>query len=155
MADNPRAAFRTISGLIIALFVASATVGVITTILSYGGTANEDSSAHETLIATIVTPDIIGLDGQRAPSATVAVPPAVSDTLQAIPGVLGASVVYSQPGERAHSSLGLVACSQLSRTPAIGACAAGTQVANLTGLDPFGSGDEPSLTPDMCGLPPT
>jgi ABC-type antimicrobial peptide transport system permease subunit len=150
LADNPGAAFRTISGLIIALFVASATVGVLTTILSYRGTAKTDSSAHQTLIADISHPQLIGIDGQSPPqtsaAAKVAVPPALLGELTAIPGVHGATVVYSEPGSDAGSSLGLVACSQLSHTPAIGRCAAGAQVADLSGLDPFSSGQQPSLS---------
>ena len=150
LSDDPRAAFRTISGLIIALFVASATVGVLSTILSYNGTGKTDSSAHQTLIADISHPDLIGADGQspaQTSAATkVAVLPTQLDDLTAIPGVEGATVVYSQPGSGAQSSLGLVACSQLSRTPAIGRCAAGAEVADLSGLDPFSSGQQPSLS---------
>ncbi len=150
LADNPRAAFRTISGLIIALFVASATVGVLTTILSYRGTVKTDSSARQTLIADISHPDLIGINGQ-APAQTSAatndaVPPALLGELTAIPGVHGASVVYTEPGSNPDSSLGLVACSQLARTPAIGTCPAGAQVAEVSGLDPFSSGQQPSLS---------
>ncbi len=47
LSDNPRAAFRAVSGLIVALFIATATVGVITTIVAYhnastGGAAGRD-----------------------------------------------------------------------------------------------------------------
>ena len=50
LADNPRGAFRAISGLIVALFVTSAAVGIITTIFAYHGTASGGASASDTLV---------------------------------------------------------------------------------------------------------
>src|ERR1019366_15632 len=40
LSDNPRGVFRAISGLIIAIFVTSVSVGVITTILGYHSTSS-------------------------------------------------------------------------------------------------------------------
>src|SRR5205807_1273677 len=47
LSDNPRAAFRAVSGLIVALFISTASAGVITTIVAYhsastGGVAGRD-----------------------------------------------------------------------------------------------------------------
>lgn len=50
LADNPKGAFRAISGLIVALFVASASIAAITTILGYGGTASGGATASDTLL---------------------------------------------------------------------------------------------------------
>src|SRR5581483_7433356 len=52
LSDNPRAAFRAVSGLIVALFICSAALGVITTILAYqststGGVAGRDILTQE------------------------------------------------------------------------------------------------------------
>ena len=51
MSDNPRGAFRAISGLILALFVGSVSVGIIGTILDDQGTTGGGTVARETLVA--------------------------------------------------------------------------------------------------------
>src|SRR6266536_228154 len=151
LADNPSGAFRTISGLIIALFAASASVGVLTTILAYGGTANGGTVASETLLEELGHVVSIGVNGHRPPATATtttktAVPPALLSELTSIPGVRGATVVYSEPGAGQGSSAGLLLCSQLARTPAIGTCAPGADVGRLSGLNPFPSGQHSTLS---------
>ncbi len=149
LADNPKAAFRTISGLIIALFVSTASIGVLTTILSHGGTTHGDAAAQQALIQALELPDTIGIDGKppstTAATTTPAVPPVLLSTLTSTPGVQGASIIFAEPGADTNRSTGLVACDQLSRTPAIGSCAAGARVARISGLDPF-AGHQPTLS---------
>ena len=126
--DNPKAAFRFISGLVIALFVTSAAVGALSSIAAAssvgGGTAGKDSVAD--LFCTFSTSN--GPASARVPS--------VSDrTLAALrrtPGVRGVTVVH-QPssGGPAGSSFGIVACRQLALTPAIGKCAPGASGASV------------------------
>src|SRR6266508_527216 len=151
LADNPSGAFRTISGLIIALFAASASVGVLTTILAYGGTANGGTVASETLLEELGHVVSIGVNGHRPPATATtttktAVPPALLGDLTSIPGVRGATVAYSEPGAGQGSSAGLLLCSQLARTPAIGTCAPGADVGRLSGLNPFPSGQHSTLS---------
>src|SRR6266542_2459584 len=151
LADNPSGAFRTISGLIIALFAASASVGVLTTILAYGGTANGGTVASETLLEELGHVVSIGVNGHRPPATATtttktAVPPALLSELTSIPGVRGATVAYSEPGAGQGSSAGLLLCSQLARTPAIGTCAPGADVGRLSGLNPFPSGQHSTLS---------
>ena len=148
LADNPSAALGTISGLIIALFVGSASVGVLTTILSHGGTAKDTSAARQTLVQRLggpLTPIESGPPSSTTATTAVAVPPAALAELTSIPGVQGATVIYTKPGADEQSSAGLVSCSQLARTPAIGSCAAGAKVADLSGLGPISSEDLPTL----------
>ncbi len=151
LADNPSGAFRTISGLIIALFAASASVGVLTTILAYGGTAKGGTVASETLLEELGHVASVGVNGHRPPATATtttktAVPPALLGELASIPNVRGATVVYSEPGAGQDSSAGLVLCSQLAHTPAIGTCAAGADIGRLSGLNPFPSGQHPTLS---------
>src|SRR6266542_3944522 len=151
LADNPSGAFRTISGLNIALFAASASVGVLTTILAYGGTANGGTVASETLLEELGHVVSIGVNGHRPPATATtttktAVPPALLSELTSIPGVRGATVAYSEPGAGQGSSAGLLLCSQLARTPAIGTCAPGADVGRLSGLNPFPSGQHSTLS---------
>ena len=151
LADNPSGAFRTIGGLVIALLVASASVGVLTTIIAYGGTAKGGTVASETLLEELGHVASVGVNGHRPPATATtttktAVPPALLGELTSIPGVLGATVVYSEPGAGQVSSAGLVLCNQLIHTPAIGTCAAGADVGRLSDLNPFPYGQHSTLS---------
>ena len=53
LADNPRAGFRAVSGLILALFVTSVAVGVITTIVADRGAPSGGAAASDTLTAQL------------------------------------------------------------------------------------------------------
>ena len=44
LADDPQAAFRAVSGLVLALFVGSCSIGVITTIVANNGGHADDSA---------------------------------------------------------------------------------------------------------------
>jgi hypothetical protein len=123
LADNPRGAFRSISGLILALFVTTVSIGVITTILDYQGVTS-GTSASKTLI-----------DQPLAPLPST--PDRLIAQLRSIPGVQGVTILYSQPGA-SQDGLGLsvkalVSCAELLHTPALGRCAPGANVATITG----------------------
>src|SRR6266540_4241777 len=148
LADNPSGAFRTISGLIIALFAASASVGVLTTILAYGGTANGGTVASETLLEELGHVVSIGVNGHRPPATATtttktAVPPALLGELTSIPGVRGATVVYSELGAGQGSSAGLLLCSQLARTRRSGPVPPGPTSAGSRGSTPSHPGSTP------------
>jgi hypothetical protein len=126
--DNPKAAFRFISGLVLALFVASAAFGALSSIdgvsSSAGGNATKDTLAGL----------FCSFSASNCPaSAQVhAVPGWVLAELDATPGVRAVTVIHqgrsSAPG---RTTFGLVACDQLAKTPAIGRCAAGATVATI------------------------
>ncbi len=129
LADNPKAGFRAVSGLILALFVTSVAVGVITTITAHRGAPSTGSAAHNLY--------------QLEPSGRT-VPAAV----ESVPGVNGAATIYLAPEVRpltTGGSLlgwtpdGLVACAALAGYPDFGRCEPGADVAavfpDLTGPD--------------------
>ena len=128
--DNPKAAFRFISGLVIALFVASALIGALSSIAtvssSGGGTVGKD---------TLAEPFCSFSTSNCPASAQVAsVPSQVLAELRSTPGVRGVAVVHQVPqGQRANwgGPAGVVACTQLEETPAIGTCARGARVASI------------------------
>jgi hypothetical protein len=136
LADDPRGAFRSVSGLIIALFVTSVSVGVITTMLSYQNTST-GSTADATLLLRLA-----GGGGPRVLAGTEPAPAAPTVTaaslagLRSIPGVLGVSAVHADPdlagGPIAGPMTVLVSCADLAATPAIGRCPAGADVARVT-----------------------
>jgi hypothetical protein len=125
--DNPKAAFRFISGLVIALFVTSAVIGALSSIAaasSGGGSAGEDTLADP----------FCGFSTSNCPaSAQVrSVPGQVLTELRTTPGVRSVTLVHQSPSQAPlRNSSGVVGCDQLARTPAIGKCAPGVPVASI------------------------
>ncbi|MGW7824585.1 FtsX-like permease family protein [Streptomyces puniciscabiei] len=131
LADDPRAGFRAVSGLVLALFVTTATVSIIGTINDYRGTLGGDRQTRTVVEA--------GSDGQ-APLAG-AMPARLLTELRAIPGVRGVAVVHANPdgvgkvvnrrvhpGDPPPDAPALVTCSDLARTPMVGRCSPGAKV---------------------------
>jgi hypothetical protein len=126
--DNPKAAFRFISGLVIALFIASAVVGALSSIAAAGSTGG--ASAGNDLLAE----PFCSFSTSNCPtSAQVpSVPAHVLAELRSIPGVRSVTIVHqSQHQVSLRNSFGVVACDQLAKIPAIGKCAPGASVANI------------------------
>jgi hypothetical protein len=121
MADNPRAAFRAISGLILALFVTSVAVGVITTIVANRGGLNDDPLARSMMF----------VDFPRG--GAPALPDGVPDAVRATAGVRAALVIRANPAAGADlgPGSGLVLCADLVRDPDLGRCADGATVAQV------------------------
>jgi hypothetical protein len=135
LSDNPRAAFRAVSGLILAIFVTSVSVGVISTILTDHG-----STGSTTLASRTVTDQFV-----FTPNNSVSnVPAAVVKSLRSIHGVSGVTTVYVAPsgmptggtipdinGLGGSLQYGVVSCAELATTPALGKCSAGATYAAL------------------------
>jgi hypothetical protein len=136
LSDNPRAAFRAISGLIIALFATSVSVGVITTILDYSGTSSGAASS-DTLVDQFepFLGPVVAAPAQGQPAAPpVSVSPGRLTELSSIGGVRGVTLIYSYPSSTPNQPARLlVSCAQLARTPAVGRCEPGAVVATITG----------------------
>jgi len=130
--DNPKAAFRFISGLVIALFVASALIGALSSIATFSS-AGGGSAGKDTLADTFCS-----FSTSNCPASTQV--PSISGQvlaeLRSTPGVGAVTVVHENPSDGAFrgalgNSFGVVACDQLVKTPAIGKCARGTTVASI------------------------
>jgi hypothetical protein len=139
LADDPRAAFRAISGLVLALFVTSTAVGVITTFVAERGVPGGDATAHHTVVADYSHgwTDVPGV-----PKAHVGpVPDAVLNGLRSTPGVTGVTVIHTNPlgttlalGGPVRVVAGLVSCRQLAQVPGFGRCVAGAETASVSPL---------------------
>jgi hypothetical protein len=126
--DNPKAAFRFISGLVIALFVASAAIGALSSAAaassSGGGSAGKDTLAEP--FCSFSTSNC------HASAEVLSVPGQVLAELRTTPGVRSVTVVHESPSQAQQmNSFGVVACDQLAKTPAIGKCAPGATVASI------------------------
>jgi hypothetical protein len=124
LADNPKAGFRAISGLILALFIASAAVGSMKTF------ADEHRRPTSAATETTLTQEVWQESMAPLPSATRA-------HLAAIAGVEGVTEVHNSPASgltvtlRDHQRVpaGLTTCAELAHTPALGRCRRGAEVA--------------------------
>lgn len=110
LSDNPRAAFRSVSGLIIALFITTTAFGVITTIVGYH-TASTGGTAGRNLIAEDFVSRPLG-----------ALSDGLVNRLADTPGVRGVVVVHTDSSNPGGQGLGLpaglVACADLANIPA-------------------------------------
>jgi hypothetical protein len=112
LADNPKAGFRAISGIMLALFVTSVALGVITTIVANRGPAPIGSTDAGTLSTAFY----------RKPPE---VPSSLPDVLRSVPGVRSVTQIRSNPVQ--GTDAGLIACTDI---PAVyGRCAGDTTVA--------------------------
>jgi hypothetical protein len=132
LADDPRSGFRAVSGLALALFVASTAVGVMTTMVDERGAPTGDVAATRTLLEEFTrgrTP------GGEPPEPVDALPDALLTDLTSIDGVRGLLPLHTNPvgAEVEYSRFmltgALVSCHELAALPDLGRCAPGAEVA--------------------------
>jgi FtsX-like permease family len=135
LADDPRAAFRAVSGLVLALFITTVAVVALTT------QDAKDVTRFATPAAAAVVTDQVAASGSftsaAEPAAAGPAPAApaapLTAQLRGIPGVQGVVVVRAVPkltipatfGGLGGSPAGVVSCAQLATVPALGRCPAG------------------------------
>jgi hypothetical protein len=126
--DNPKAAFRFISGLVIALFVTSAAIGALSSTAA-ASSSGGGSAGKVTLADPFCS---FSMSSCPASAQIPSVPGPVLAALRSTPGVRGVTVVHQSSFQGPfRDSFGVVACDQLARTPAIGKCAPGASVASV------------------------
>ena len=155
LADNPRAAFRAVSGLVVALFICSAALGVISTILAYHAASTGGVAARGILTDTLGGFDLT-IDGQPV-HAGVTVPPTVLAHLSSINGVRGIAAIHVDPstsGPRFGPPTGLISCVELDRIPTLGRCAPGASAAFIQPTEPSGGVTANSTRAVARTLPP-
>ena len=132
LADNPGAGFRAISGLVLALFVTTVAVGVITTLVAYGGGSGNVTSAKA---STLFQPAFSDRHTNQPVDYVRTLPHGLVGDLSAVPGVTGVSVIHTDP--TTGSPFGPVAaptfvsCAQLAHTPVIGRCPPGADTVQV------------------------
>ena len=157
LADDPRAAFRAVSGLVLALFITTVAVVAISTqdtkdLTRFGSAAEANVLTDQ--LAGQQGPASQGTPGPAAPAAPLAA------QLRGIPGVQGVVVVRAVPGLTIPGTLpglgtspfgppgpvpaGVVSCAQLATVPALGRCPAGATAAAFPAAG-FGFGAYNSL----------
>ncbi len=134
LADNPQTGFRAISGLVLALFVTSVAVGVITTFVANRGVPAGGSAAATTLVKDYNDDRTVA--GRIGNTTVPSVPPSVMTNLKAIPGVEAVAVVHTDPGlpqQDPFVPTSLVSCAQWAGISGLGHCSPGADVAVVEG----------------------
>ncbi len=154
LADDPRAAFRAVSGLVLALFITTVAVVAITTqnaknLTRWASAAETNVLTNQVSASNRVAGGAPGAPGVRGGTARPGpAPPAVPlmAQLSAIHGVQGVLVVRAYPGLTIPGTFhghgfnlygngpvpaGLVSCAQLATVPALGRCPAGAATAGF------------------------
>jgi hypothetical protein len=153
LADDPRAAFRAVSGLVLALFITTVAVVAITT--QNAKDLTRWASAAEATVLTnqlSVSNQVAGNSGPGASEGTARPGPAapaapLTAQLNGIPGVQGVLVVHADPGLTIPGTFhslgtspsgnvspvpaGVVSCAQLATVPALGRCPGGATAATF------------------------
>ena len=145
LADNPQAGFRAISGLVLAVFVGTCAIGIITAVAATAGGGSTSSPAAK---ATLI--DQFGPPARTGPITTI--PATTTSRLSSIPGVTGLLTIRNRPNPSAPPVVTrrgptrsrdlvdrlqydpteeLVSCVQLARVPALGRCRPNATVAAI------------------------
>ncbi|MGH3258388.1 MAG: FtsX-like permease family protein [Streptosporangiaceae bacterium] len=148
LADDPKAAFRAVSGLVLALFITTVAVVAITT--QNAENLTRFGSAAEANVLTDQISASNQVAGNSAPGTSMGTArpgPATPATplvaqLSGIPGVRGVLVVRADPrltipgtfhdlglGNTGPVPAGVISCAQLATVPALGRCPAGATAA--------------------------
>jgi hypothetical protein len=155
LADDPKAGFRSVAGLVLALCVTTGAVGIITEMTAERGLPKIGTGADRLAMDNTVL-DSFQLDFAKDGTPTGAQKPLPTDVtaqLKAIPGVIGLTVVHSNPLHTLDPTQtpepdgrvfqgGLVSCDQLASTPQFHTCEPGAQTATVAAnFDQLGFGD--------------
>jgi hypothetical protein len=136
LGDDPKAGFRAISGLVLAVFVGTCAIGMITAIAAASSTS---TSTSKTSTAALVD----RIDDPQQSSGITSIPATTTSRLTSIPGVAGVAVIHNRPnpdpapnpppsGTRNRVLYDpiqeLTSCAQLAAIPALGHCPPGATV---------------------------
>ena len=144
LADDPRAAFRAVSGLVLALFITTVAVVSLTTQEAKDVTRFASPAAAAVVTDQLAASGMFTSSQEPAKSSAGPAAPAapLAARLRGIPGVQGVVVVRAEPrltipgafhnlgtfpggGAPTPVSAGVVSCAQLAAVPALGRCPAG------------------------------
>jgi hypothetical protein len=126
LADDPRAAFRAVSGLVLALFIFTVTATLIATQDTKQYWSYDSAAANNTLVDQFSNITEVSSGNQIAVGSAPAPSAAVLTQLRQISGVGGIVEVRADPGLQVQGSpAAVVSCAQLASNPGLGRCPAG------------------------------
>ncbi|MGD6748653.1 FtsX-like permease family protein [Streptomyces sp. BH105] len=138
LADDPKAGFRAVSGLVLALCVTSTAVGIITAVVAESGVPEDNAAFGSSVVA-----DYDRQFAARSAEPPPTLPATTRSALESLPGVRGVLAVRTNPlripdpveprppkGEPPILA-GLVSCAELARMPAHNDCRPGAEAAAI------------------------
>ena len=158
LADDPRAAFRAVSGLVLALFIFTVAAALIATQDTKKVTPVHGATAGNTLIDQFLTIT----DGGSATGSAPPPPATVLTRLRKIPGVQGVVEFQADPGLTITNPqlriqgfpAAVVSCAQLAGVPGLGRCPAGAAAAKVpASLTDTGGGNLAEFTWPAADVP--
>ena len=158
LADDPRAAFRAVSGLVLALFIFTVAAALIATQDTKKVTPVDGATAGNTLIDQFLTIT----DGGSATGSAPPPPATVLTRLRKIPGVQGVVEFQADPGLTITNPqlriqgfpAAVVSCAQLAGVPGLGRCPAGAAAAKVpASLTDIGGGNLAEFTWPAADVP--
>ncbi len=162
LADDPRAAFRAVSGLVLALFIFTVAATLLATQNAKAPFA-PDGAAASNILADQFSNIGYASSGQDVAAGSVPPPSAtVLTRLRQISGVRGIVEVRADPGLTISSSqlqnqdipAAVVSCAQLASVPGLGRCPAGAAAAKVpASLDDIGGGNLADVTWPAADIP--
>jgi hypothetical protein len=178
LADDPRAAFRAVSGLVLALFITTVAVVAITTQNAKDLTRWSSAAEANVLTDQVSASKQMAGDGPGSSEDTAGPGPAapaapLTARLGGIRGVQGVLVVRAVPGLTIRAAFhnlganlaitgpvpaGVISCAQLATVPALGRCPAGAATAAFPsdGFNgPLSGTDATTITWPAANVPAT
>ena len=158
LADDPRAAFRAVSGLVLALFIFTVAAALIATQDTKHVAPADGAAASNTLIDQFST----SANGGSAAGSAPPPPATVLTRLRQIPGVQGIVEFRADPGLTITSPqlqiqgfpAAVVSCAQLASDPGLGRCPAGAAAAKVPAfLTDIGGGNLADFTWPAADVP--
>ena len=162
LADDPRAAFRAVSGLVLALFIFTVAAALLAT-QNTKAPFEPDGAAANNILADQFSNIIYANSGQDVAVGSAPPPSAtVLTRLRQISGVRGVVAVRADPGLTITSSqlqnqdipAAVVSCAQLASTPGLGRCPAGAAAVKVpASLNDIGGGNLAEVTWPAADVP--
>ena len=158
LADDPRAAFRAVSGLVLALFIFTVAAALIATQDTKHVAPTDGAAANNTLIDQFSNLNLSTVGSAPPPSA------AVLTRLRQIPGVQGVVEFRADPRLTITNPqlqiqgfpAAVVSCAQLASVPGLGRCPAGAAAAKVpASLTDIGGGNLAEFTWPAANVPDT
>jgi hypothetical protein len=157
LADDPRAAFRAVSGLVLALFIFTVAATLIATQDTKHVAPTDGAAASNTLID-----QFSNSNGESAAGSAPPPPATVLTRLRHIPGVQGVVEFRADPGLTITNPqlqiqgfpAAVVSCAQLASDPGLGRCPAGAAAAKVpASLTDIGGGNLADFTWPAADVP--
>ncbi|MGH3226452.1 MAG: FtsX-like permease family protein, partial [Streptosporangiaceae bacterium] len=153
LADDPRAAFRAVSGLVLALFIFTVAATVLATQDTKVYSPADGAAASNVLVDQFSNINEVSSGNQVAVGSAPALSAAVLTRLRQIPGVQDVVEVRAEPGLQVSGiPAAVVSCAQLAGVPGLGRCPAGAAAAKVPASLADTGGDLAEVTWPAAGL---